>query len=211
MLSVPSRSARTVVGVILGVAFATLAGCGDGGSEEKVERGFAGLTGCLGDTEGVNEVTVFELPGGENDADAPSPAGQLITPEASNGLEYTLGGPTDEDGTITELPLLTFEVFEFENERVAGQRVEQLRNELRTRIRRAGARGTRLPAPRDVRAVGSVGVVYSVASLSPEPPDPALDDLDEEALAGLTSCLERAGYPAGPIVPELAAAGAESA
>jgi len=207
---VPSRW-RAVVGLIVGVALAAAAGCGDGSGEEQVEPGFAGLAGCLGDAEGVNEVTVFEPPGGGNDADAPGPAAQMIAPEASNGLEYTLGGPTDEDGTITELPLLTFEVFEFEDERAAGQRVEQLRNELRARIKRAGARGPRLPVPSDVRAVGSVGVVYSVASLSPEPPDPALDGLDEEALAGLTSCLERAGYPAGPIVPGLAAGGPESA
>ena len=195
---------RTAVGVIVGIALATVAGCGGGeAGEEPGEPGFAGLTSCLAGTDRVNEVVVLRLSvasaGGEADGETPSPAGKMIAPQASNGLEYTLGGPTDKDGTISELPLLIFEVFEFEDERTAERRVEQLRSELRARIKRAGGQDRQLPVPRDVRAVGRVAVVHSVASLSSEPPDVTLDTLDEEGLAELTSCLDRSGYPPGPI------------
>ena len=176
---------RSPLAALLAIAALAAAGCGDGGGgatkDDPPPRTVEGVRTCLDDSDRYNEVEPVDRTAG-NVLGAKRQVVNRAVSGAQGGLTAKSGGPTEENGTITEAPVSVSEIYFFADAATAKRTADRL-------AAASGDAGEQ--AVYAVRAVGPVVVVH----YSYGPGDaPGGVPLDEERLAPIEDCLRQTGY-----------------
>jgi hypothetical protein len=161
------------------VAAALLAGCGgdggaggdSGGGGSATPQTVDGVRACLAKDDRYSEVeklTATTLDG------VPGKAVEAATKDATGALVVHSGGPHEEDGTITEAPVVVDELYFFADEAAA-----------------TGAADALEPAVETVDAVGRVVVVRYAFGIGDRPEQVALSGAPLERIE---RCASAAGF-----------------
>ena len=178
---------RSPLAPLLAVALLALAGCGDGGGDgrsgdsDRFPRTVAGVQRCLDANERYDEVEPVDSTAG-NVLGAKREVINRAVSGAEGGLTVKSGGPSEENGTITEAPVSVSEIYFFADAAEATRTAGRL-------MAASGDAGEQ--AVFEVRAVGPAVVVHY--SFGPQDA-PGGVPLDERELAPIEDCLRQAGY-----------------
>ena len=173
---------RRRFGIALLAAAALTTGCGgdDDGNGDPPE-GVAGVERCLEEGDRFNEVTPIDAD--ELDTAALSARQRRTidsaTSGSTDGLVTDAGGPTEEDGVITEAPVSKTRLYFFATETEAEQAATQIEPV-------AGEPGEN--TLNGVEAIGKVAVVHYSYGIGDSPGEAPLD------AAPIERCLREGGF-----------------